>query len=1129
MPVEYTGISDEHLAVRTRAGLFDVSHMGEIELAGPDALDAVQWVTSNDASTPGGRPDSVLRAHDRDGHLRRRPARVPHGTRPLPARRQRRQHHEGPRVDRGAACRRAAATSSVVNSSSRYALLALQGPASQAILQTLTGDRSLRDQVLLVRDRRGRGRSRDDLAHGLHRRGRLRNLRAAGAGRAAVDGRARRRHATRDSCRAASARATRCGSRRPCASAAATWTTQTTVLEAGLGWIVGWKKAEFLGADRLRDAEGAARSPASSSPFEMNDRAIARHGHAVVVDGTRGRRRHERHADAVSEEGDRLGHGARRDDARSARRSTSTSAGAGRAPKSWPSRSTSAPARRNRGAVMYPADLKYTTDHEWIRLEGGEATVGITDFAQRQLGDIVFVELPEVGRQVKQGEVFGTIESVKAVSELFSPVSGEVLAVNGDLGGASGGGQREAARGLDDPPAAERARRSRARCSMRRPTPRSRSSCGCRRDRFLPIPTHRPARRTTSPGMLEAVGASSLDALVDDIVPAGIRLTRAAGLPPAETEFEYHRAACARSPRRIASFAQLHRPRLLRHRHAGRHPAQRVREPGLVHALHAVSGRDRAGPPRVAPQFPDDGERADGDGGRQRVAARRGDGRGRGDDAAAPRPQAGAEATTFLVVGRACFRRCARSCSDARDAAGHHGALRGSRARRRSDRTCSACYVQSPDDRGEVRDLAPAHRARARRRRARRRRHRPAGAGARRRRPANAARTSSSATRSDSACRSATAARTRRSSPRAKRSSGRCRAGSSACRSTRAAAARTAWRCRRASSTSAARRRRRTSARRRRCSPTWRRSTPSITARTASARIAARVHDQAVRLGARRGRAGLAADEPRVLRHAALRARRGRRERGAARRGGARHQLPLSGGRRRSDLARRDGQRSRSRRHRRGVRRRRRQRRAPATDRRRATRTTLAGRARAGRSAFLTHPVFNAHHSETEMMRYIRALERKDLGLDTAMIPLGSCTMKLNAAAEMMPVTLAGVLAHPSVRAGRAGRGLSADLRRARGGARRDHRLSGGVAAAELRRAGRVRRPARRFARITARAAQAQRDVVLIPQSAHGTNPASAVDGRHARRGRRVRRPRQHRRGRSAREGGGSIATSCRA
>jgi glycine cleavage system H protein len=83
---------------------------------------------------------------------------------------------------------------------------------------------------------------------------------------------------------------------------------------------------------------------------------------------------------------------------------------------------------------MYPTDLKYTKDHEWVKLGANEATVGITDFAQGQLGDVVFVELPAVGRQVKQGEIFGTIESVKAVSELFSPISGEVIAVNDELG-----------------------------------------------------------------------------------------------------------------------------------------------------------------------------------------------------------------------------------------------------------------------------------------------------------------------------------------------------------------------------------------------------------------------------------------------------------------------------------------------------------------------------------------------------------------------------------------------------------------------------------------------------------------------------------------------------------------------
>ena len=82
---------------------------------------------------------------------------------------------------------------------------------------------------------------------------------------------------------------------------------------------------------------------------------------------------------------------------------------------------------------MYPPDLKYTKDHEWVRIAGAEARVGITDYAQKQLGDVVYLELPDVGRTVKKGEVFGTIESVKAVSELFAPVTGEVVEVNPTL------------------------------------------------------------------------------------------------------------------------------------------------------------------------------------------------------------------------------------------------------------------------------------------------------------------------------------------------------------------------------------------------------------------------------------------------------------------------------------------------------------------------------------------------------------------------------------------------------------------------------------------------------------------------------------------------------------------------
>ncbi len=80
-----------------------------------------------------------------------------------------------------------------------------------------------------------------------------------------------------------------------------------------------------------------------------------------------------------------------------------------------------------------PADLRYTKEHEWVKVEGERARVGITAFAQEQLGDVVFVELPKVGSRVTGAKTFGVVESVKAVSDLFAPVSGEVVEVNGEL------------------------------------------------------------------------------------------------------------------------------------------------------------------------------------------------------------------------------------------------------------------------------------------------------------------------------------------------------------------------------------------------------------------------------------------------------------------------------------------------------------------------------------------------------------------------------------------------------------------------------------------------------------------------------------------------------------------------
>ncbi|SHF53960.1 glycine cleavage system H protein [Desulfofundulus australicus DSM 11792] len=82
---------------------------------------------------------------------------------------------------------------------------------------------------------------------------------------------------------------------------------------------------------------------------------------------------------------------------------------------------------------MYPADLKYSKDHEWIRVEGNRGRVGITHYAQETLGDVVYVDLPRAGDMVKAGESFGTVESVKSVSDLYAPVSGEVVEVNREV------------------------------------------------------------------------------------------------------------------------------------------------------------------------------------------------------------------------------------------------------------------------------------------------------------------------------------------------------------------------------------------------------------------------------------------------------------------------------------------------------------------------------------------------------------------------------------------------------------------------------------------------------------------------------------------------------------------------
>jgi aminomethyltransferase len=282
MPVEYSGITDEHLAVRTRGGLFDVSHMGQIELAGAGALAAVQWMTSNDASRlalgqiqysalmtdTGGFVDDVLVYRQANEHF----LLVVNAGNIV-------KDHEWI-----VAQARRYGDVSVVNSSSRYALLALQGPVAQDVLQQLTGiDLSgikyywfANGEVASVRAIVSRtGYTGEDgfevfvppaqaekVWDAILQAGKSADVRPCGLG-------------ARDTLRLEAAMRLYGND----------MDENTTVLEAGLGWIVGWKKDEFLGSARLREQKerGVARKLVT---FEMRDRAIARHGYPVLQNGT---------------------------------------------------------------------------------------------------------------------------------------------------------------------------------------------------------------------------------------------------------------------------------------------------------------------------------------------------------------------------------------------------------------------------------------------------------------------------------------------------------------------------------------------------------------------------------------------------------------------------------------------------------------------------------------------------------------------------------------------------------------------------------------------------------------------------------------------------------------------------
>jgi aminomethyltransferase len=283
MPVEYSGIVDEHMAVRTRAGLFDVSHMGEVEIAGADALAAVQRISSNDASrlAVGQAQYSALT--------------TPQGTfvDDLLVYRLAPEHFllvvNAGNIDKDyrwiAEQIKPAGDAVAVNNSARYALLAVQGPAAREIVQPLTGvDLAglkyywfATGEVAGVRTTISRtGYTGEDgfeifappqaaerLWDALLGAGRVAGMIPCGLG-------------ARDTLRLEAAMRLYGND----------IDETTSVLEADLGWIVGWKKPDFIGADTLRrqKAEGVPRKLVG---FEVEERGIARHGHEVFIDGTK--------------------------------------------------------------------------------------------------------------------------------------------------------------------------------------------------------------------------------------------------------------------------------------------------------------------------------------------------------------------------------------------------------------------------------------------------------------------------------------------------------------------------------------------------------------------------------------------------------------------------------------------------------------------------------------------------------------------------------------------------------------------------------------------------------------------------------------------------------------------------
>ena len=417
MPLRYpTGDLAEHQQARNRAALFDVSHMGQVRLVGPDADGVLEGLVPSDirglrpgqmrytlfTNDDGGILDDLMAARAEDGlHLVVNAARKAHDLAHL------RRHLSGA-VD-------------VVPEPDR-ALLALQGPAAADVLSSCSdmAFMSWREAEICgvsVRVSRSGYTGEDgfelSVAAGDAEVLAARLLAHDAVGWAGLG--------ARDSLRLEAGL---------CLYGHDIDET-TSPTEAGLGWTIPKRRRQernFPGAARILD-EPPARRRVGLRP---EGRVIARAGHGGAGRGRRrGRPGHQRRLrpDARRTRGDGLPAGRARQTRHACRLRDS---------RQGPSRPSRAPALRSPQLLPHlrapmTQDTWYTREHEWVRIEDGDAVCGITDYAQTQLGDVVYVELPEVGTQLVREAVAGVVESTKAANDVYAPVSGEVVAVNGRL------------------------------------------------------------------------------------------------------------------------------------------------------------------------------------------------------------------------------------------------------------------------------------------------------------------------------------------------------------------------------------------------------------------------------------------------------------------------------------------------------------------------------------------------------------------------------------------------------------------------------------------------------------------------------------------------------------------------